>query len=563
MKPIKTLPKQVISSIAAGEVIQRPVDVIKELIENAIDATANQITIKLTDSGLEEIQIIDNGHGIPRDQLELALKPHTTSKLKEVIDLTQLKTHGFRGEALASISQVSKLTLSSRPQTQQSGYTITTIRNTSNSIKPIGMPQGTHLTVSELFSNSPVRKDFLKRSSNELRKITQTVTNFALAYPNIGFELSNNTKQLLKLKPNQSQIQRTKQILGSSIYSQLIPIDCSSESISITGFVSQPSLWTKIPTKQFLFINNRPVNHRQLQSFIRSSTQQLHVNKHQPIYSIHISLPPQAIDANIHPQKRTVEIFSFDQLKKDLHSALKPLLTQRPLTYSSINEIPYLVQDHAGKYKPHSFRRGLSEAHHQSTNQTPQIAGEIQQIANLYLLAPTTNGLLLIDQHALHERILYDQLHHTFESQKRTLLKQKVTINLVFDLDIDQQLLLEKHHSTLKKLAIHIEPFGDDSYKIDTIPKLFADHDVYQLVTDTLYQAENDKTLAVDTQTEALLASMACRMAIKAGDHISPQKRLELVEQLLSGKHTGTCPHGRPVSIRITINELNKLFKRT
>lgn len=560
---IKPLAPEVVAAIAAGEVIQRPTHVVKELIENSLDAQATEVTLILKNSGLDLIEVIDNGLGVKKNDLPLAVKPHATSKIVSVDQLHQLTSHGFRGEALASIAQVSQVTVASRLKGDQSGHQILSDFGKTSSVKPLGMPLGTRISVNQLFSKTPVRQQFIKNSSGELSSLMELITAIALGNPQIGFSVKHNQKQLLKVSSGQTLIERTESLFGTEVFSQMIPVEHNFEQLSLSGFISQPSLWNKRPTKQYLFINQRPVKHTQLQKLLHNIINQVQANNLYPMYSLHFQVPPEALDVNIHPQKLTVDLFKFEQIEYLVRTSITPLLEQRPLTYSSVGEIGYMVADDSGQYKSHRFRRGLMNEYHQTSNQKPQLKGEIQQLANLYLLAPTNTGLLLVDQHALHERLLYDDLKYTFLHQKSKLLKKMIPVNVVFDLSPSDKILLDQYKNDLEALGITVELFGNQSYKISRVPEIFADHDVVNLVKEVISQASQDKDLQVDSQTDALLASMACRMAVKAGDPLDMKTRQELIQKLLEGGHPGTCPHGRPVAISITMQELHKLFKRT
>lgn len=559
MNRIKPLDAKVVALIAAGEVIHQPVNVVKELVENSLDAQAKNITIVLENSGLEKIEVIDDGRGIHPEDLPLALSPHATSKLQNLDDFALLETQGFRGEALASMTQVAAVTVASRQAANEAGFMI---KSNETKVKPLGMPVGTRVIVESLFANTPVRQEFLQKSTTEVRKVLELINAIALAHPQVGFTLKHGDRTLLEYQANQSFIERTQTVFGPEDFSQMIPVNYQTETTTIIGFLSQPSLWTKRPGKQYLFVNKRPIKHAKLQKYLHTLITQEQVNKYYPLYNLQLNLSPQEIDVNIHPQKAKIDFYNLDQTQNHLDLALKPLITSRPVTYSSPQEMQLYVSDKTGSYRVHKFRRGLMREYTQTSQQTAHVTGEIQQLANLYLLAPTTNGLLMVDQHALHERLLFDDLKATYLDKQAQLAQDHLAVKLVFDLPPDETLLLEESLDSLKQLGITITPFSDTSYQITQVPAILGDHDILQLVKEILYAAAHDETLEVDSQTEALLASMACRMAVKAGDYLEPSKRVELVEQLLTEQHPGTCPHGRPVAIKISLSELERLFKR-
>lgn len=562
MPKIRPLPPETIAAIAAGEVIQRPVNVVKELVENALDAGAENISIHLEDSGLTLIEVIDDGTGIPAKQLPLAIQLHTTSKITQAEDLKNIRFHGFRGEALFSISQVAQVKLRSRAQVADAGAEVEAYQDQVSKASPVGMPQGTQVRVTDLFAQLPVRQEFLRRSQTELRRIVELITHFGLSQTHVGFRLTHGQRQLLHLPAGQTLLKRVQELFGNQLYSQLIPIDFQDDSVKITGFVSQPSLWTKRPEKQFLAANLRPIKHYRINKIITRISNKLQTNQLHPIYTLNLELPSQHLDVNIHPQKETVDFFQISDLAQALEQAMTPALTQRPLTYSSLQPQSIQIQDHRGEYRVHRFRQGLQDSVTTASRQKPKITGEIIQLANLYLIAPTTDGLLLIDQHALHEWILYDQYKTHFLEEKDKLLETMVPVSLAFDLSATEAAALESALPKLREYHLEIEPFGSNSFKLSQVPKLLADHDILDLIKEIIAYLDDPSTLELDSQTDGILASMACRAAIKAGDYISPEQRQELVGDLLTGNHPGVCPHGRPVSIRLSLSEFHKLFKR-
>ena len=559
MQKIILLDEKTKAAIAAGEVIDRPASIIKELIENSLDAGADEITIQLEKAGLEEIIVIDNGHGIPKDQLSLALSPHATSKLERFEDLLSISTHGFRGEALASIAAAADIVLISRTKDSDAAYQISSVNDKPT---PTAHPVGTKVEIRKLFSFHPVRKEFLKKSKVEFKHIMQVISSFALHHPQVNFSVTHNGRVVLQTQRKQSQLSRYKQILGQRVMASMLPVSHKEDKINITGYVSQNSSGFSNRDNQYVFINNRPVKFSSIHSMMKEGLKgSIDPRKH-PAYILQVTMPQELVDVNVHPQKHKVQLFDTKEIKKAITQLIEQVRHARPIAETNFSdERGWMLHDQNNDYGiGKRFRNELGKTYNQKMN-AASIVGEIQQLNDLYLLVPTKQGLLIVDQHALHERFLYDELKRTYEES--SLKDESITYTAIFDLTVSQSLLFEENLEVFTKLGFDISSFGTYTYKINSIPKIFQDHDIVSFIEEVLEVVANgEEEFIVDTQTDNILANMACRMAVKGGDYLSKEMREKLVKELLETDHTGTCPHGRPVAITISLYELGKLFKR-
>lgn len=552
MGKIQVLPEHLVAKISAGEVIQRPANVVKELVENAIDADASNIRIYIEQAGSTKIKVIDDGTGITKEDLPLAWLPHTTSKLTSLDDLQTLTSMGFRGEALHSISSVSSTTISSRVANQNLGYTLTISNQNTQELQPFGMPMGTEVTIVDLFHNVPARKKFLKSANIELASISKTVAELALAFPQIGFELVHNENRLLDLPKNQTFEDRLEEVLGTSYGETLVPVAYNEPHIEILGFISKPQFATRGKSEQYLFINNRPVIEKVIFSTIRTSYGNLLEARAQPAFALHYKISPELVDVNVHPRKEEVRILNSVFVNGATEQAILVSLQKSNLTYIKqgfVETNKMLLKDKSSiEYEVKNFSQ----------------APPIMQIHKLYLLSQTDSGLLMVDQHAAHERILYEQFLASFEKHLSELNIKQLNPPEIFDVSSHQALLLEDYLPALAEWGFSIETFGKNTFKIIAAPMILADRNLPELLFSMLTDLSSGLTLKyADDKTKQALSYLACRSAIKSGDYLSPTQRQELLENLAQTKTNYTCPHGRPVKVEIKLADLEKMFKRT
>lgn len=564
MRKINKLPDTVIAKIAAGEVIERPAYAVKELIENAIDANANSIEVHIQEAGLKRIQIIDNGWGMSWQDLEISFLPHTTSKLQDEHELVGIKTLGFRGEALSSIAAISNLTIQSR-QKNAVGGTMVKLRNGKvESIRSVGMPVGTVVTIDQLFHSVPARKKFLKSQRTEFRLVTEIVTHFALSFTNIHFLLTHNKKTILDLPSREESVERIKRLLGSNFFEQLLPLNFEDGYIKISGFVGKPQIASKYNQKQFLFINNRFVTDKIISLAMKESFGALLPSANTPTFILHLNIPFEMVDVNVHPRKEQVVFVNA----KTIFDAIKLAVSQTFTNYNVIFNLSKFKQETSTRIgETHSFSSLLLKQtvlpwNKKSIGNQITIA-PVTQIHKNFILTVAENGIVIIDQHAAHERVLYEDFKKTFakERKKRELIHLKKSVNL--NVSVAESQILEEYKGLFKTLGFDIEHFGGNSYVIRSIPMIFKGRNIEKIIKDTILDlSENFEVKHIDLATQRMLAFLSCRSAVMAGDSLTDSQMKQILKDLEKTPNNATCPHGRPITIEITIEELNRSFKR-
>ena len=409
MSIIKKLPQSIISKVAAGEVIERPASVVKELIENSIDAYATQINIEIEDSGLKRIKVKDNGCGMDKKDLLESFKRYTTSKIYNLEDLNTIKSLGFRGEALYSISSISKTTIQSKTKSSNKGNLIQINFGKLVKNEVVGTSDGTITVVEDIFKNIPARKKFLKTPKTEFRHILEVIINNVLAFTNTGFSLRHNKRKIFDIHRSYSLDERIKSLLGNSLLDQVISIESKRNEFKLTGYISKPQFSNSYKNNEYIFVNNRPVKHKIIPSIIKQAYGNLLDSKTYPSFIIFVSLPPERIDVNVHPRKEEVIFFNTKEIYKFLEESVKNALEQRDLTFT---KTLYNFNEKSYDYVADKLRENESFWSYKEKEDQ-----EILQIGELYLITGNKNGLLLIDQHAAHEKILYDQFIKNFENK--------------------------------------------------------------------------------------------------------------------------------------------------
>jgi len=561
MQKIFPLSEQIVSQIAAGEVIERPVYAVKELIENAIDAGADSIMVYIEESGLKKITVVDNGEGMNEEDLQECFKPHTTSKITDIDELTHIKTLGFRGEALASIAAVSMVTINSRVEVKPSGTSVILKNGKLEKIVSVGMPVGTSVTVEHLFLSHPVRKKFLRSGRSELRFILNLVLSYALSYPVIHFTLSHNKKILLDLPKTTEPATRIEKLLGKDIFASFLPVALTDSYISLSGFFAKPSVTTSSVNKQFLFINNRLVTDKGISQTIKAAYGSLLPKTAYPVCLLYISLPYEVVDVNVHPRKEFVHFVDQNFILETIRKAAAQTLAQYDLT-PDINLESFFLSDAVGTTQTYAGR--LLKEKSLPWKLSVQIDYQhVLQLHNLYLFALSTNGFVLIDQHAAHERILFEQLQNEFLEEKKKYDLFHFPKPKIFELSFSEAEVLVTNLTIFKDLGWEIEQFKDNSFVIRSLPVLFQDRDYIKLLREMLDDFQND-TLpkTVDDTSKRMIAYLACRAAVKAGDRLTKKQAKEIIEQLEKTANNTTCPHGRPTKVMINLENINRLFKR-
>ena len=613
MASIKVLPQTVVTKIAAGEVIERPASVLKELIENSIDAGATLIEVQLEDGGKKLIKVSDNGIGMDREDVGIAFLSHATSKLRSDEDLFSIKTLGFRGEALPSIGAISQTRIISRTKDALIGSEIKIEGGNLNKVKEKGSPEGTQIDVHNLFYNTPVRRKFLKSTQTEMAHISEMVTRFALAYPNIHFNVTHNGKKTLNFPTAKDFKERITTIFGNEIGKNLITINLKEPDIAIYGYILPPTHNRPNTKMQFIFLNGRYIRDNIISHAINSAYQNLLMSRRSPIVFLNLQINSSDVDVNVHPTKIEVRFKNtgliHDQLYSAIHSALMQTEFHSPLqftgrhNYTGIETSPVTVtgrsvpDGNAGipqkqgegvslnekketvmKSMSDFFSRSLDkeapcrkDEHKQTHLPSSENEGLFKresrltsciQVHNSYIVEETADGLNIIDQHALHEIILYHEIWERIKSSKLAI--QKLLIPELIELTPRDFVTIMSLRNEFCTLGLEIEEFGKSTTAIRTHPQILKNLDFHGLIQSVLEEIDSDEIKGeTDNILRKIAKIMACKGAVKAGQRLTSQEIQSLLERRKNDIVTDFCPHGRPTTLEFKMSELEKQFKRT
>lgn len=653
MSVIRQLPDSLINKIAAGEVIERPASVVKELLENSVDAGATRIEVTLEGGGTEMIRIADNGSGIAGDQLLLAVSPHATSKLPNDDDLFSVKTLGFRGEALASIAEISHITIRSRTSASNEGSELIVRGGDREGPVPCGCPTGTIMEVRNLFYNTPVRRKFLKTAQTEMGHTLEAFTRIALANPHVHMTLNSGSRVVQDLPVTASWSERIHNFFGGEVSDSLIAVSCEHDGVKLHGYVVGPGVSRSNNRMQYLFLNGRYIRDRALQHALGEAYRGLLMVGRFPICFLNIDIPSDQVDVNVHPTKSEVRFLDGGAIYRSMLQTIRNKFLSTDLTAkidsptranssfaepespaqlqpvssiaSTTQALPFTqprFQDHEDRLVQWA-RGGNDEAFAarpqitQTTNHLPGSIPEFRpfpgnanpistghqqfaapavsqlepndfsepvahapapvrvdpshpgtgsylgfQIHNRYLITQDEQGMVVIDQHALHERIMYEQIREKVLSQ--TLETQRLLIPEPVTLTAAEAALALEHQGTLEQLGISIEPFGGDCILISSYPAMLANINPGDILRQIVEKLQSDGATPQSRDLiDSLLHMIACKAAIKAGDRLTPDEITSLLEQRYAYQDTHHCPHGRPTALHFSRQELDKMFKRT
>jgi len=574
---IKKLKSNLINQIAAGEVVDDPSSIVKELIENSIDAKSTSIELILFNSGISKIIVNDNGTGIAKKELQKAFERFATSKIQNLDDLNEISTLGFRGEALPSIASISEVTVSSYYKNE--GNEIKILFGKEIHLKPSSIEEGTSVHVDKIFHNVPARKKFLKSENSEYRKILTLFKKIALCNYNISMKLINNEKTIYNFKSS-DLYNRILALYGNKVKDSLIEVSYEKDKYKINGFVGNLSLVKASRGHQYLYVNNRHINNSLINTSIYSSFKSLLSRGEYPLFVLFLELPTTYLDINVHPKKQEVKFQNDLQIqhifKKSISDSLKNILNTIP-EYTNINfntndviieELPFnnttktneslvtLTQDN--KYEE-NIKNAEFRLKQITDNKVLLDAKNIWQIHNKYIITEITSGLIIIDQHVAHERILYESAKENLE--QKGITSQKMLFPKVVKFDPEEYTYLLDIIYYLEKIGFDFREFGENSIIIEGSPNNLPFGKEEDIIKDIIDQYK--KTKKADSEfIEYLAATYACKAAIKAGDKLDSTECRELVDKLFSTKHPYYCPHGRPIIVNLTINDLDKRFER-
>ncbi len=629
---IRVLPDDVANKIAAGEVVERPASVVKELVENALDARATRITVRIVAAGRTLVEVIDNGHGMSEQNALLSIERHATSKIRSAQDLDGVHTLGFRGEALASIASVSRFTLLTRRAKDESATQIHVDGGVLRDVQKAGAPAGSRVTVNRLYFNTPVRAKFLKGITTELGHCIDVVQRHALCHEGVAFQMLHNDRMLLDIPERATLRDRVALIWGLSFMRDMTDIDGEANGFNIRGLVGTPTLSRATRSHQFFFINSRPVLNRSLQYGLEDAFRGLLTVGRYPVGVLLLETNPRFVDVNIHPTKREVRFRDERAARDAVRDVVREALTRpstdamaaasaaasRPMapppapvqtrpfpdfapvsfsvpeaqTQSLLDRLDDFesatltepsadpVEDHAAApepaYLPGFNRRKDSPLDECSASGfsldgiTPaalyepveDLADAALQVFDTYLLVPGDKRLLIIDQHALHERLNFDQLQnelldHGYESQQ-------LAVPLIVEVAPSQAALVTENTALFSKLGIDLEPFGSNTFQITAICHLYEESRINDLMFQVLDELAQGNLFDRENVASDMLrlATRACKASVKAGDPLSPEERRNLLAGFRRLRPPYTCPHGRPIIVELTRHQMEKSFRR-
>lgn len=571
--PIRLLLPEVASQIAAGEVIERPASVVKELVENSLDAFARSLTVTVAEAGRKLIEVADDGKGIPAGELELAVARHATSKLVQAAELFSVSTLGFRGEALASIGSVSRLTLTSRTADATSGARMKVEGGINGKLEKVGAPVGTVVRVEDLFYNVPARLKFLKTDVTERRAIDGLLTRYALAYPHVRFKLTEDANVTLQTSGDGDRRAILAALYGVEVAKQMLEVTAEEDGLTLTGYISPVALTRSNRKDITFFVNGRWVSDTPLTTALIQAYHTLLMVGRYPMAALFLEVKPDDVDVNVHPAKAEVRFKSQDRVFSFVQRSTRRAL----LAYAPVPSVAPVLW--GGASRPAETKQvgldwtmaseqsstlesdGLPSAQEQAPAlQNIPLMRLIGQIGQTYLVAEGPDGLYLIDQHAAHERVLFEKLMAQHD-QKR-IPSQALLSPTVVQLPPAQAKLLAGQISALQHFGFDVEEFGGNSFQVRAIPALFAGADPSSALRALVEDFEEDEA-PLQNEVEAKLAGRVCkRLAVKAGQTLSPDEQRALLADLEACESPRTCPHGRPTMIHLSVDMLERQFGR-
>lgn len=594
---IRQLPPETVNRIAAGEVIERPASVVKELVENALDAGANEIDIVTVNGGCSLIRVTDNGRGMNEADLNLCVERHATSKLQDD-DLLAIKSLGFRGEALPSIGSIAHLSIASRANDTNEGREIIVDRGRKHGPKPVAANPGTRIEVRDLFSATPARLKFLKSERAENSAISETVKRLAMAHPDTGFALTLGERKGLVLPqctPNaDGLLQRLGRIMGRTFMDDALPISGERENVNVSGFIGLPTLHRPDSTQQYLFVNGRPVRDKVLIGAVRAAYGDLVPKGRHPLLALFLELPPTEVDVNVHPAKVEVRFRDGGTVRALLIGAMRHALEQaeyRATSHGGVATIEAIAKRANASY---STSGQMMPA--RSTPITPGFSEEMQapfedfstpsadtrahetpatqdfadrplgaaraQLHETYIVAQTKSSVVIVDQHAAHERLVYERLKSMLANGG--IARQGLLIPAVVDVGEHEALAFAEKAPELEELGLVAEQFGPTSIIVREVPALLGTVDIPSLIADLAALILNEgSTAPLRERLEAVASRMACHGSVRAGRRLSPDEMNALLREMEETPFSGQCNHGRPAYVELKLSDIEQLFGRS
>jgi DNA mismatch repair protein MutL len=607
LMPIRLLPETLVNRIAAGEVVERPAAAVKELTENAVDAGAGRVDVVVRDGGKALIAVSDDGCGMGPDELALAVERHATSKLPGD-DLLDIHTLGFRGEALPSIGAVSRLTLSSRPRGADSGWALTVDAGRKGEPQPAPIGLGTRVEVRDLFAAVPARLKFLKGARTELDHIADVIERLAMAHPGVAFSLTDDTRTVLRLPAapgdlGEARLERLGAVLGRDFQDNAVPVEAEREGVRLSGWIGLPTLNRPTAARQHLFVNGRPVRDKLMVGAVRGGYSDVLARDRHPVLALFLTLDPQEVDVNVHPAKAEVR-FRDQGLVRGLivgairHAlaqaghrasssvgeatlgALRPESAPSPLPYRPASgwggAVPRGLADRAAAFQApmplQAALTGLSVAPSARPPEPPPPAEDARAAANplgaaraqvhaTYIIAQTDSGIVIVDQHAAHERIVYERMKA--ELVDGAVKRQVLLLPEIVELEGRAAQRLAARAAELADLGLVLEPFGEGCVVVREVPALLGQTDVKGLVRDLAEElTELGDTLSLREKLDAVCATLACHGSVRAGRSLGIEEMNALLRRMEKTPNSGQCNHGRPTYVELKLADIERLFGR-
>lgn len=573
MSIVKILSEHLVNQIAAGEVVERPSSCVKELVENSIDAGAVTITVEVKDGGRTLIKVSDNGVGMAREDAVMALKRHATSKISDEKDLWDIRTMGFRGEALPSIASVSQFVLRTKARDggAVAGTEIICSGGDIKTVQDCGMQDGTVIEVHNLFFNTPARSKYLKQDATEIAHIISLLHSIALANIWISFTFINNGKVSFKLPGTESLERRISDIFGTATKDAMLPVFYGGSDFKLSGFVGKPAISRTGGKHQYIFVNKRPIQHHLITHKIKEAFHSLLMEGKNPVFILDIEIDPALIDVNVHPRKIEIRFEDQSRILAVVYSAVKTSLEKHNLMPRGFTESRSYKSDAFPKFvgsretmSPTSAMRFtkdfIAPKLELERDNSPRLRA-ITQVSNAYIVAENESGLVLIDQHAAHERVRYFELLDQFHSSQKNI--QPLLLTEVLDLALDDLEILKANLQIFKDLGFEIEEGPGQTLTLYSVPLVLSSEDIKEVLYGVLDDLGN-ASVPTNKQgrIETILHYMACRSAIKFGKKLSIDEMDVLLQKLEKIDRPYTCPHGRPTMISLTFDELERMFGR-
>lgn len=591
MSRIQRLTPLLANQISAGEVIERPASVVKELVENSLDAGATRIDIDIEMGGMRLIRVRDNGLGIHADDLGLALSRHTTSKIKSLDDLEQVMTLGFRGEALASVGAVSRLTLLSA-MANDAGWQVQTQGIEQHpECAPAAHPQGTTVEVRDLFFNTPARKKFLRTEKTEFDHIDEVIKRIALGSFGVDFTVKHNQKiirQYRTAKSDRECEQRIESLCGAAFMDHALKIESEIIDLKLSGWIVQPTFSRAQPDLQYFYVNGRIIRDKLVNHAVRLAYQDVLYGGRYPAFVLFLEIPPQQVDVNVHPTKHEVRFresrLVHDFIFRSVKNALAAVHTQHQPTPAIIQSDDFVVpkiEQTQFSYKsdtaPSQLKEQMAIYHqlHDACDVQSPIQTKVQaqssaefplgfalaQLRNIYILAENAQGLLLVDMHAAHERVLYEQFKQQFAQQHFSV--QPLLIPITVHLSEREVNVCEEHFDDFQRVGIHVQRLSQDAVVVRDVPYVLRDSNIEQIVRDIMADLiQHDQSSRVDEMIQHWLGTMACHAAVRAQRKMTILEMNALLRAMENTVHSDQCVHGRPTWLQLSLTDLDKLFLR-